>query len=279
MVEPMVRALAVLSLVCVVGAALILALPDPWTKAEHRAMQDAERLAALLSTPDKISWRLMEDVPLQRAMVWDAEGARRYPPPDGIAPLPYEFSDDTERRLTSFQAEVKTKDWTHFDLSGSELLYCRAEPAACLVYDRAVLEDALQLQRGALLTERSGRGPAMLLLAASGVLAGAGLYLRHRSTPPRTGFRLVPDRHIAMRDLLEVSLTPRDLKLLSLLEERGGAVVTKDELYDAGWGRDYMPNSRALDQHIINLRRKLDPDKSRPVLIETVHGVGYRLVT
>ena len=68
------------------------------------------------------------------------------------------------------------------------------------------------------------------------------------------------------------------MKIHKLLEERDGSVVTKDELYDAGWGRDFMPNSRALDQHMINLRRKLDPDKTRPVLIETVHGIGYRLV-
>lgn len=54
--------------------------------------------------------------------------------------------------------------------------------------------------------------------------------------------------------------------------------MTKDELYDVGWGRDYMPNSRALDQHMINLRRKLDPNQSLPVVIETVRGVGYRLV-
>jgi len=81
-----------------------------------------------------------------------------------------------------------------------------------------------------------------------------------------------------MRGSTKILLSPRDIKLLSLLDARNGVVVTKDELYDAGWGRDYMPNSRALDQHMINLRRKLDPQKSLPELIETVHGIGYRLI-
>jgi len=53
-------------------------------------------------------------------------------------------------------------------------------------------------------------------------------------------------------------------------------VISKDQLYSAGWGRDFMPNSRALEQHIMVLRRKLDPDKKRQVLIETIHGQGYK---
>jgi DNA-binding response OmpR family regulator len=89
---------------------------------------------------------------------------------------------------------------------------------------------------------------------------------------------LVPEKHSARRGRLEVALTPRDLQLLVFLKEKQGNVATKDELYDAGWGRDFMPNSRALDQHIINLRKKLDPDKSRLPIIETVRGVGYRLL-
>ncbi|MEM1078119.1 MAG: winged helix-turn-helix domain-containing protein [Pseudomonadota bacterium] len=273
------RLLAILSMVCVIGAGIAAVLPDPWSKAEARAAEDAQRLADLMATPDKVSWRLMEDIPLLRAMIWDTEGGLKYPPPDGMAPLPYEFSDDAIRWLTSFQAEVTTAGWAPFDMSGSALLYCRAAPATCLVYDRALLEDALQLRQGALTGPSSTGLYAMALLATGAALMGASLWLRRKAQPPGNAFSLIRERHLAIRDHIEIPLTPRDVKLLSVLEEREGAVVTKDELYDAGWGRDYMPNSRALDQHIINLRRKLDPDKSRPVLIETVHGVGYRLVT
>jgi len=121
---------------------------------------------------------------------------------------------------------------------------------------------------------------AGFLLAALACVCGAvAIWLKRRQTvAPLSGFHVFPERHIALRGDLEIPLSPRDLKLLSLLQDRDGDVVTKDELYDAAWGRDYMPNSRALDQHIITLRRKLDPNKSLPVLIETVRGVGYRLV-
>lgn len=275
----MVRVMAILGVFCFLVAVGAVLLPDPWSKAEQKATQDAKRLADLIDTPDKISWRLLEDASLLRTMIWDANGARRYPPPEGMAPLPYEFSDEAERLLTSFQTRIEAGEWVPFDMAGRELLYCSATPAICLVYDRAALEAALQLRSAALSSDAARDRTAILLAVLGTLLTGGCLWLRRRAPAHETAFQLIRDRHIAIRDMLEVSLTPRDLKLLSVLEERGGAVVTKDELYDAGWGRDYMPNSRALDQHIINLRRKLDPDKSRPVLIETVHGVGYRLVT
>ncbi|MCV3273366.1 winged helix-turn-helix domain-containing protein [Roseobacter sinensis] len=270
--------MAILCMLCLMGAGILLVLPDPWAKAERRAAQDAAALADLIATPDKISWRLIDDVPLLRAMVWDADGARHYPPPQGMAPLPYEFSDEAERQLVSFQATVDAVAWAPFDTAGRQLLYCGAVPAVCLVYDRVLLEEALGLRAGALAAKQSKGSLAILLAALSCLFGGYGLWLGQRPKEAGPAFKIVPERHIAIRDTLEISLTPRDLKLLSILQDRDGAVVTKDELYDAGWGRDYMPNSRSLDQHIINLRRKLDPDKSRPVLIETVHGVGYRLV-
>lgn len=201
------------------------------------------------------------------------------PPSQGMAPLPYEFSDETERQIKSFQAQTENFEWAPFDVAGRELIYCQAAPPICLIYDRLLLEEALQLRSGALTSARLMNALAISIAVISCLFGGAGIWLSARAKARASVFKIVPERHIAIRDTLEVPLTPRDLKLLSILKDRDGAVVTKDELYDAGWGRDYMPNSRSLDQHIINLRRKLDPDKTRPVLIETVHGVGYRLLT
>lgn len=72
------------------------------------------------------------------------------------------------------------------------------------------------------------------------------------------------------------AITKRELTLLQLFVLNPEAVLTKDQLYDAGWGRDYQPSSRALDQQILTLRRKLDPERRHGDLIETVHGQGYR---
>lgn len=71
-------------------------------------------------------------------------------------------------------------------------------------------------------------------------------------------------------------LTRREVAILSTLYRRAGQVVSRDDLFDQGWGRDYMPNSRALDQCILTLRRKIEKDPRRPGIIQTVHGAGYR---
>lgn len=73
-----------------------------------------------------------------------------------------------------------------------------------------------------------------------------------------------------------IDLAPRELAILQALHARKGKAVTRDELFDLAWGRDYMPNSRALDQYVSVLRRKIEVDPARPRIVTTVHGVGYR---
>ena len=72
------------------------------------------------------------------------------------------------------------------------------------------------------------------------------------------------------------SLTPRELKLLSLFRERVGEALSRDYLLDHAWGIDYYGTTRTLDQHIVQLRKKVETDPAKPKLILTVHGVGYR---
>ncbi|WP_367875145.1 response regulator transcription factor [Luteolibacter sp. Populi] len=86
-----------------------------------------------------------------------------------------------------------------------------------------------------------------------------------------------PKRLLARRGEAEVELSVREVKVLSLLARRRGEVVTRDELLNECWGLEYYPESRTLDQHVLNLRKKIEADPSRPVLIETVRGAGYRL--
>ena len=72
------------------------------------------------------------------------------------------------------------------------------------------------------------------------------------------------------------SLTPRELKLLSLFRDRPGEALSRDYLLDRAWGIDYLGTTRTLDQHVAQLRKKVEPDPSDPQFIITVHGVGYR---
>ncbi|MCI4662465.1 MAG: winged helix-turn-helix domain-containing protein [Neomegalonema sp.] len=80
----------------------------------------------------------------------------------------------------------------------------------------------------------------------------------------------------AFRGNAMIELTPRDLALLQCLHDHAGEAVHRDVLFDAGWGRDHMPNSRSLDQYVSALRKKIERDPARPAIIRTVRGVGYR---
>lgn len=73
-----------------------------------------------------------------------------------------------------------------------------------------------------------------------------------------------------------IQLTMRELKVLEMLYENKGKVLSRLELFEECWGRRYMANSRALDQFISQLRQKIELDHSSPKIIRTVHGVGYR---
>jgi two-component system alkaline phosphatase synthesis response regulator PhoP len=86
------------------------------------------------------------------------------------------------------------------------------------------------------------------------------------------------DRHEMMVDGQPVELTPTEFDLLRTLIENPGYAFTRMELIEQGLGYEYEGLERTLDSHIKNLRRKIEPDPSQPTYIQTVYGVGYRLV-
>ena len=88
--------------------------------------------------------------------------------------------------------------------------------------------------------------------------------------------RIVQSELRAYRNGQEIQLSPRDVKVLRLLHDRRGKVVDRNTLADEVWGVDYFPESRALDQHISQLRKRVELDTARPRIIRTVHGAGYR---
>jgi DNA-binding response OmpR family regulator len=72
----------------------------------------------------------------------------------------------------------------------------------------------------------------------------------------------------------EVRMTRKEFSLLSELARNQGRVLTRETLLDRVWGMNYFGDSRTLDVHIRRLRQKL----GEPALIETVTGIGYRLL-
>jgi len=73
-----------------------------------------------------------------------------------------------------------------------------------------------------------------------------------------------------------VDLTPTEFQLLLVLARQAGRVFTRGQLLDAIHGVAIESYERAIDAHVKNLRRKLEPEPGRPRYVLTVHGVGYR---
>src|SRR5260370_9553787 len=82
----------------------------------------------------------------------------------------------------------------------------------------------------------------------------------------------------AVKDGAPVAFSSLELKLLRYFIERRGVLLSRDELLDKVWGYDAMPVTRTVDVHVASLRQKLEPNPSRPELILTVHGSGYKFV-
>jgi DNA-binding response OmpR family regulator len=75
------------------------------------------------------------------------------------------------------------------------------------------------------------------------------------------------------------ALTARELKLAEVFAMRPGEVLTRDALLNTVWGVEYFGTTRTLDQHVAQLRRKIEAEPDAPSPIHTVHGVGYRYET
>ncbi len=74
----------------------------------------------------------------------------------------------------------------------------------------------------------------------------------------------------------EVQLRPKEFALLETLMRRKGRLVTRESLMAEVWGYDYFGDTKTLDVHIKRLRKKIEADPKKPVLIVTVRGIGYK---
>ena len=97
----------------------------------------------------------------------------------------------------------------------------------------------------------------------------------------REPFRLgdldvLPAELRARRGTRVIDLSLRDVRILQLLHEQRGKAVDRTAIFRHAWGVDHVPHSRTLDQHISQLRKRIEIDPKQPRLIRTVHGVGYR---
>ena len=152
-----------------------------------------------------------------------------------------------------------------------------------IVEDELDLAEALDdgLRRHGFETERVSSRAAALDRAASSdyvlfTLRGSG------SPAPsvvQTGdLEVDVERYEARRHGLPVHLTTKELGLLVALARRPGLLVRREVLAEEVWGTGLWPVNRSLDVHISSLRRKLGDTPWHPRYVQTVHGLGFRLL-
>jgi two-component system, OmpR family, response regulator MtrA len=111
----------------------------------------------------------------------------------------------------------------------------------------------------------------------------ASLRRAHRTEAAEDQLRLGPLRidvaaHAVDRAGQTIELTPTEFRLLVELARHAGNVLSRDQLLERVWGYDYLGDSRLVDAAVQRLRAKVEPEPSRPTVVQTVRGVGYRAV-
>lgn len=82
----------------------------------------------------------------------------------------------------------------------------------------------------------------------------------------------------ASRSGKPITLTTQEFKLLKYLASFPGRVVSREELLNEVWGYQNYPSTRTVDNHILRLRQKLEPDPTSPRFLLTMHGAGYKFI-
>jgi DNA-binding response OmpR family regulator len=77
---------------------------------------------------------------------------------------------------------------------------------------------------------------------------------------------------------ISVTLTAHEFKLLKFFTENAERVLTRDVLLNEVWGYNFYPTTRTVDNQILKLRQKLEPDPANPRYLLTIYGAGYKFI-
>lgn len=128
-----------------------------------------------------------------------------------------------------------------------DLVVCSKSPRELLARARAILRRCSQQQQGA--------------------------HIRYQVGP----IVMDVDRHEVTVGGRMVELTPKEFQILRQFLESPNCLFSRQEMLNRVWGEGYALEEHALDVHIHSLRQKIEPDPTRPRMIITVRGVGYKL--
>ncbi len=84
------------------------------------------------------------------------------------------------------------------------------------------------------------------------------------------------DRGEVRRGAAPVEVSALEFRLLAAFVRNRGRLLSREQLIDAAWGRDTFVTDRVVDTHVLNLRKKIEPEPAKPCYIRSVRGMGYR---
>ena len=84
------------------------------------------------------------------------------------------------------------------------------------------------------------------------------------------------DRGEVRRGGAPVEITALEFRLLSTFVRRRGRVLSRQQIIDAVWGEDTAITDRVIDTHVLNLRKRIEPEPGKPQFLTSVRGMGYR---
>ena len=215
--------------------------------------------------------------------------------------------EDDERIRTAVSLALEEEGWEVKETAnGEDALVAFAQDPSDVVLIDIMLPgiDGFEVCRR---IRRLGDVPIVMVTARSdshdvvaGLEAGADDYLRkpfdpkelsarvrallRRSRPSGSPARMVvdqleiiPDEGVVRLAGDEVHLTRTEFRLLVEFASSPGKVMSREDLLERVWARDYFDDERLVDVHVRRLRTKIEPDPANPRYVVTVRGMGYKL--
>lgn len=102
--------------------------------------------------------------------------------------------------------------------------------------------------------------------------------LKVEKTIPFGKVMIYPDLWLVKHDAEELSLSHKEIELLLFFTQNPSKVISRDELLTEVWGYQDLPTTRTVDNFILRLRQKIEPDPAQPRHLLTVHGIGYKYI-